>query len=104
MAKLCHFLRFGVGVVVVHIPLTFYNGQFQSQVIAETSEVVGLGLAVAFLHVVQLFVEDGQLDTGSSELGVGSLKSGVLVVEDVVGKVSLLHVDKVEKNVLNLFY
>ena len=104
MAKLCHFLRFGVGIVVVHIPYTLYNGQFQSQVIAETSEVVGLGLTVAFLHVVQLFVEKGQLDTGSSELGLGSLEGGVLGVEDVVGKVSLLHVDKVEKIVVNLFY
>ena len=102
MAKLCHFLRFGVGVVVVHIPHTFCNGQFKSQIVAETSEVVGLGLTVAFLHVVQLYVEEGQLNTGSSELGLGSLKSDVLGVEDVVGKASLLHVDKVEKFVVNL--
>ena len=102
MAKLCHFLRFGVGVVVVHIPNPLYNSQFESQVVTETSEVVGLGLTVAFFHVVQLYVEEGQLDTGSSELGLGSLKSGMLGVEDVVGKVSLFHFDKVEKIDVNL--
>ena len=37
-----------------------------------------------FLHVVQLFVEEGQLNTGPTELGLGSLKGGVLGVEDVV--------------------
>ena len=69
MSKLCYFL----GVVVVHIPHSLNYCQFQSQVVAETSEIVCLGLTVAFLHVVQLLVEEDQLDTGSSELGLGLL-------------------------------
>ena len=39
-----------------------------------------------------MFVEEVQLDTSSSELGLGSLEGGVLGVEDIVGKVPLFHV------------
>ena len=39
-----------------------------------------------------MFVEEVQLDTGSSELGLGLLEGGVFGVEDIVGKVSLFHV------------
>ena len=38
-----------------------------------------------------MFVEEVQLDTGSSELGLGSLEGGVLGAEDIVCEVSLLH-------------
>ena len=96
MSKLGHFLSFGVGVVVVHIPQPLYNSEFQSQVVAETSEVVGLGLTIALLHVVHMFVEKVQLDTGSSELALGSLEGDVLGVEDIVCEVSLLHVDRLK--------
>ena len=102
MSKLSHFLSLGVGVVVVHILHPLYNGEFQSQVVAETSEVVGLGLIVALLHVVHMFVKEVQLDTGSSELVLGSLEGGVLGAEDIISKVSLLHVDRVETGVVNL--
>ena len=93
MSKLCHFLSFSVGVVVVYIPNSLNYCQFQSQVVAETSEIVCLGLTVALLHVVQLSVEEDQLYTGSSELCLGSLEGGVLGGEDIVGIVFLLHVD-----------
>ena len=49
-----------------------------------------------------MFVEEVQLDAGSSELGLGSPEGGVLGAEDIIGEVSLLHVDRVETGVVNL--